>query len=86
VRPVCHHGDAARALRSTERRLGLREKREVDEHKRVLGVVQDPGDLFGVQARIDRMTDGADAGDGVEDFQMAVGAAGVATRSPGPTP
>jgi hypothetical protein len=54
----------------------LREKGEVDEHKRVLGVVEDPGDLIRMQARIDRMADGADAGNGVEDFQMAVGAAG----------
>ena len=65
----------------------MREKGEVDEHKRICGVVQNPGDLVGVQARVDRVTDGADAGDGEEDLQVPVGAAGK-RRHPiaGPTP
>jgi hypothetical protein len=72
VRPVCHQHDVAHPFGPADRRLGLGEKGEVDEQDRVPGVVQYPRDLFGMQPRIDRMTDGADTGDGVEDFQVPV--------------
>jgi hypothetical protein len=75
MRPVCHDDDVGQAFGPAERRFGLREKGEVDEHKRICGVVQDPRDLVGMQARIDRMADSTDAGDGVEDFQVPVRAA-----------
>ena len=38
----------------------------------ILGVVDDVGDLVGEQARIDGVTDRADAGDAVVQLEMAV--------------
>ena len=45
----------------------------VDHHHAVFRMVDDPGDLFGEQPRIDGMADRADAHDAVPGFKMAPG-------------
>src|SRR6185437_1947658 len=48
----------------------------VDHHHAVLGVVDDPGDLFGEKPRVHGMADRADAHDAVPAFEMAPGVPG----------
>ena len=53
--------------------LQQRHEGEVGHHHAVAGVIDDPGDLFGKQPRIDGVIDGADAEDAVPGLQMAPG-------------
>ena len=57
-------------------RLEQRHEGEVGHHDPVLGVIDDPGDLLGKQARIDGVVDRADAGDAVPGLEMAVAVPG----------
>ena len=56
--------------------LDQRQKRQIEEQRRVLRVVGDVGDLLGEQARVDGVADGADAGDGVVELEVAVAVPG----------
>ena len=49
---------------------------EIEEQRRVLGVVGDVGDLLGEEARVDGVADGADAGDGIVELEVAVAVPG----------
>ena len=53
-----------------------RHEGEIGEHHAVVGVIDDPGDLVGEQARIDGVVDRADAEDAVPGFQMPPGVPG----------
>ena len=53
-----------------------RHKSEIRHDHAVFRMIDDPGDLLGKQARIDRVVDGADAGDAVPGFQVAPGIPG----------
>src|SRR5439155_23600841 len=53
-----------------------RHEGDVGHHHAIPGVVDDPGDLFREQARIDGVADGADAHDAVPGFQVAPGVPG----------
>src|SRR6202044_2399603 len=46
---------------------------EIGHHHAIPGVIDDPGDLLGKQARIDGVIDGADADNAVPAFQMPPG-------------
>ena len=48
----------------------------VEEQRRVLGMVGDVSDLLGEQPGIDGVADGADAGDGVVELEVAVAVPG----------
>ena len=53
-----------------------RQESEIDHHHAVFGVIDDPGDLFGKQARIDGVIDRADAHDAVPGFEVPPGVPG----------
>lgn len=74
--PVGHQHKRAPPIGAGESRRRLGQERRLDEERRVLGVVEDPGDLVGLQPGIDGVADGAAAGRGIEDFQVPVGAVG----------
>ena len=48
-----------------------RQEARVDEEQPVLGIVDDPGDLLGEEARIDGVVDGAEAEQAVPDLHVA---------------
>ena len=56
--------------------LDQRQEGRIEEQRRVLGVVGDVGDLLGEQPRVDGVADGADAGDGVVELEVAVAVPG----------
>ena len=56
--------------------LDQRQEGQVEEQRRVLGVIGDVGDLLGEQPRIDGVADGADAGDGVVQLEMSIAVPG----------
>ena len=76
MHPVGHQHDLPHPFGPAERRLRLGKEGRIDKQNGVLGLVEDPGDLVGMQPRVDGVADGADAGDGIEDFQVPVGAVG----------
>ena len=53
-----------------------RHESEIDHHHAVFGVIDDPDDLFGEQARIDGVIDRAHAHDAVPGFEVAPGVPG----------
>ena len=53
-------------------RLQQRQEGQIGEHRPVFGVIDDPGDLLGKQARIDGVIDRADARDPVPALEMTV--------------
>ena len=56
--------------------LEQRQEGEIGHHHAVLGVVDDPDDLLGEQARIDGVVDGADTDNAVPAFQVPPGVPG----------
>jgi len=67
--------------------LHLRQEAEVEAQHAVFGMVDDPAQLVGVQARVDRMQNTARAADPVVELQVAVavpreGADPLAEREP----
>ena len=76
VRPVGHHHDVLHGLELGEHALDDRQQVEVDEDDLVFGVVGDVGDMFGREARIERVQHGADAGDAEIELEVAIGVPG----------
>ena len=76
VRAVGQNDVALNRRQTIGDRLHQRHEGQVDQHDPVFGVVDDPGDLLGEQARIDGVIDPADAGDAVPGFEMAIAVPG----------
>ena len=53
-------------------RLHQRHEGEIGQHDPVFGVIDDPGDLLGEEAGVDRVVNRADAGDAIPAFEMPV--------------
>ncbi|KAF1857266.1 hypothetical protein Lal_00014497 [Lupinus albus] len=76
VGAVGHHDDALQPGQLVGDALQQRQEGQVGEQQPVFGVVDDVGDLFREQARVDGMADHARAADAVIAFQMAVAVPG----------
>ena len=76
VRAVGQNDVALDRRQPVGERLHQRHEGQVDEHDPVFGVVDDPGDLLGEQARIDGVIDRAGADDAVPGFEMAIAVPG----------
>ena len=76
VLAVGHEHVGLDALQRRRELLHQRQEGEVEEQRRVAGVVGDVGDLLLEQARVDGVADGADAGDGVVELEVAVAVPG----------
>jgi hypothetical protein len=70
--PPGHQHVAPHRRESRGELFGERQGGRVDEQPGVLGMIDDVGDLVGVQARVDRVQDGAGAGDAVEQLEVPV--------------
>jgi hypothetical protein len=73
---IGHHNHRAVAGGNGERFAQQWHEGQVDEHDLGFGMIEDPADIGGVEAGIDGVADGADAGDGVVEFDMAEGVPG----------
>ena len=76
VRRIRQHDPVLDARNLVLDRLDDRLERDVVEDVSVLGVVDDPGDLFGEQARVQRVQHGADAHRAIPGLDMAGGVPG----------
>jgi hypothetical protein len=74
--PVAHEHEVAHRLHLGRELLGQRQQARVEAQHRVLGVVGDPLDLLGKQARIDRVAHAARAGHAVVDLHVAMAVPG----------
>ena len=76
VRGVGQHHVALDRLELVGELFQDRQEGEVDHHHAVFGVIDDPDDLVGEQARIDGVIDRADAHDAVPGLEVAPGVPG----------
>ena len=81
VRGVGENDEALDRRQAVGDRLQERDEGEIDERHPVLGVVHDPGDLLGEEARIDGVIDRAGAGNAVPAFEMPVAVPGERRHS-----
>ena len=73
---IGEHDDLLQGLQRRRQLLDQRQEGQVHEERPVLGVVDDPRDLLGKQARIDGVVDGARAVDAVPDLEVTRGVPG----------